>query len=246
MSSEAPSPALPINPRNFWFWFGGVWLGVGLPFLLLGAFFAWNELTLESRLARAGQRAQGMVLVKSWGDGSDSRHPNLRVQYRFTAAAGKTMRSEATVSEEAWEALRERAAVSVTYLPDSPRANRIDGRVVQWVMPVVFCGIGAVLTLLGGFIMLKAISNARFVRRLREQGFSVEAEVIEVTPTGYMLNRVRQWVVLYRYRDHSGIEHDGRSPTMQKEEAERWHPGDRVTVYFDPLKPGRSAWTAER
>ena len=246
MSSIVPASASPINPRNFWFWFGGIWLGVGVPFLLLGAFFAWNELTLESRLARAGQRAQGMVLVKSWGDGSDSRHPNLHVKYRFTTAAGKTVRSDATVSEPVWEALREREAVSVTYLPDSPRTNRIDGRVVQWVMPIVFCGVGAVLTLLGGFVMLKAISAARFVRRLREQGLPVQAEVIEVTPTGYMLNRVRQWVVLYRYRDHAGIEHDGRSPAMPKEEAERWHPGDRVPVLFDRLRPGRSAWTGER
>lgn len=235
-----------INPRNFWFWFGGIWLGVGLPFLLLGAFFAWYELTLETRLARAGQHAQGMVLVKSWGDDSDNRHRDFRVQYRFTAAAGKTVRSETVVSERAWQALREREAVSVTYLPDWPRTNRIDGRVVQWVMPSIFCGVGAMLTLLGGFVLLKAISTARFARRLREHGFPVEAEVIEVTPTGYMVNRVRQWVVLYRYRDHAGIEHDGRSPTMQKEDAGRWHPGDRVTVHFDPLRPDRSAWTVQR
>lgn len=159
-----------INPRNFWFWFGGTWLGVGLPFLLLGAFFAWNELTLESRLARSGQRAQGIVLVKRWGDGADSRHRNLHVQYRFTTAGGETVRSEAAVSEPAWEALREREAVSVSYLADSPRANRIDGQVVQWVMPVVFCGVGAMLTLLGSFITLKALAGARFLRRLRERG----------------------------------------------------------------------------
>lgn len=246
MTSIVPASVSPINPRNFWFWFGGIWLGVGVPFFLLGAFFAWNELTLESRLKSGGQHAQGMVLVKSWGDGSDSRHQNLHVQYRFTTAAGKTVRSDAVVSERAWQALHERGAVGVTYLTDWPRTNRIDGRVVQWVLPVVFCGVGAMLTLLGGFIMMKAISTARFVRRLREHGFPVEAEVIEVTPTGYMVNRVRQWVVLYRYRDHAGIEHDGRSPTMQKEDAERWHPGDRVRVHFDPLRPGRSAWTGER
>jgi hypothetical protein len=235
-----------INPGNFWFWFGGIWLAVGAPFLVLGAFFAWNELTLESRLALAGQRAQGMVLVKSWDNDSDSRHPNRHVEYRFTTAAGKTVRSEATVSESAWEAMRERAAVDVTYLPDSPRVNRIDGRVVQWVMPVVFCGVGALLTLLGGFVMLKAISTARFVRRLREQGLSVAAQVIEVTPTNYMVNRVHQWVVLYRYRDHAGIEHDGRSPPMSPQDAERWHPGDRVKVLFDRFRPNRSAWTGEQ
>lgn len=30
------SHALAINPCNFWFWFGGIWLGVGLLFLLFG------------------------------------------------------------------------------------------------------------------------------------------------------------------------------------------------------------------
>jgi len=148
--------------------------------------------------------------------------------------------------ETAWDALREREAVSVTYLPDSPRTNRIDGRVVQWVMPSIFCGAGAMLTLLGGFVMLKAISSARFVRRLREQGYPVQAQVVEVAPTGYTVNRVRQWVVRYRYRDHAGIEHDGRSPPMRQEEAGRWHPGDRVEVHFDPLRPSRSAWTVNQ
>jgi hypothetical protein len=33
---------------------------------------------------------------------------------------------------------------------------------------------------------------------------------------------------------------------MPPQEAERWHPGDRVKVLFDRLRPGRSAWTAER
>ena len=246
MLSIAATFGSTINPRNFWFWFGGIWLGVGVPFLLLGGYFAWNELTLEPRLERAGQRAQGVVLVKSSGDGSDSRHSNLQIQYRFTTAAGKTVLGEAFVSEASWEAVRERDAVTVTYLPHSPRTNRIDGRLVQWVMPVIFCGAGAMLTLLGGFVMLKAVSAARFARRMREQGYATEAEVVEVAPTGYMLNRVRQWVVLYRYRDHAGIEHDGRSPTMPREEAARWHPGDRVTVHFDRGRPGRSAWPVER
>ena len=235
----------PINPRNFWFWFGGIWLGVGLPFLLIGAYFAWDEFTLDQRLERSGQRVQGMVLVKKWDGGSDGKHPSFHVRYRFNSAAGRAMVSEAEISEPAWVALREREPVGVTYLPDSPRTNRVDGRVVKWLMGAIFCAAGALLTLLGGFVMLKAIAAARLLRRLREEGNSTEAKVIEVAPTGYMLNRVRQWRVLYRYRDYAGIEHDGRSPAMPKETAERWHPGDRVKVYFDPLKPGRSAWTSE-
>ena len=233
-----------MNPRNFWFWFSGIWLGVGLPFLLLGVYFAWDEFTLASRFARAGLRAQGIVLVKSWD--SDDRHPNFRVQYRFATAAGETVRTEATITEPTWEALREQEAVSVFDLPDSPRTNRIDGWVIQWVLPAAFCGLGALLSLLGGFVLLKAISAARLLRQLEEHGHSIDARVIAVAPTGYTLNLSRQWVVRYRYRDHAGIEHDGRSPPLPMVEAQRWQPGDRVSVLFDSMRPNRSAWTGNQ
>jgi hypothetical protein len=59
-----PASASSINPRNFWFWFGGIWLGWGaVPPAV--AFFAWNELTL----GRLAPDSVCMVLVKSWGDG---------------------------------------------------------------------------------------------------------------------------------------------------------------------------------
>ncbi len=232
-----------MNGRNFWYWFGGIWLAVGLPFLMLGGWFAWYELTLEQRLALSGRTAQGMVLVKSWGTGNSSgRQSDPRVKYRFTTADGKTIHAEATVTESAWDALREREAVEVSYLPGTPRANRIDGRPVQWVLPLVFSAVGGILTLIAGFILLKASANARFARRLRTQGLTAEAEISHVAPTGYMVNRVYQWAVYYRYRDHAGNEHEGRSPPMPEELARRWQPGDHVQVMFDRLRPGRSAW----
>ena len=246
MSSVNPERASPINPRNFWYWFGGIWLTVGVPFLVIGGYAVWNELTLEQRFARAGERAQGMVLVKRWDRGSDGKYPSFHVRYRFTTSEGRTVDSESEVSEQAWEALRERQPASVSYLSDSPRTNRIEGWVPQRLMPAIFCGLGAIITLLGGFVVLKAISGARFERRMREQGLTTAAEVFEVAPTGYMLNRVRQWKVHYRYRDHAGIEHEGRSPSMSPEQAQRWHPGDRVKIRFDRLRPGRSAWTGEQ
>jgi len=146
----------PINDGNFWFWFGGIWLAVGLPFVLIGSGVGWYELTLEERLARGGAPASGVVLVKSWNGGKDERSPSFRVQYRFETARGETVRGEAVVSEEAWESYHEQEAVSVTYLPDSPRTSRIPGRVVQWLLPAIFGALGGLLTLLGGFVLLKA------------------------------------------------------------------------------------------
>lgn len=145
-----------VNADNFWFWFGGIWLAVGVPFLLIGVGVGWYELTLEGRLARTGESASGVVLVKSWDGGSEGRSPSFRVQYRFSTSRSETVRAEASVSEEAWESYHEQEPVSVTYLPQWPRTNRIPGRVVQWLLPAIFGALGSLLTLLGGFIVLKA------------------------------------------------------------------------------------------
>jgi len=150
-----------IHAGNFWFWFGGIWLAVGLPFVLIGSGVGWYELTFEDRLARGGAPASGVVLVKSWDGGGDGRSPSFRVQYRFETARGQTVRAEAVVTEEAWESYHEQEAVSVTYLPDSPRTSRIPGRMVQWVLPAIFGAVGAILTLLGGFVLLKARAMRR-------------------------------------------------------------------------------------
>lgn len=151
----------PINDGNFWFWFGGIWLAVGLPFVLIGSGVGWYELTFEERLARGGAPASGVVLVKSRDGGKDGRSPSFRVQYRFETARGETVRAEAVVSEETWESYHEQEAVSVTYLPDSPRTSRIPGRMVQWLLPSIFGALGALLTLLGGFVLLKARAMRR-------------------------------------------------------------------------------------
>jgi hypothetical protein len=128
---------------------------------------------------------------------------------------------------------------------DFPRLNRIDGRLVQWIMPGIFCGAGALITLLGGFVVLRAKSGARFERRLREQGLTAEARIVDVAPTAYSVNRVRQWRVRYCYTDHAGVEHEGRSPPLAPEQAQRWSAGDRIQVRFDRLHPARSAWRVE-
>ncbi len=234
------------NPRNFWFLFGGIWLVVGVPFLLIGGFFAWNEFTLEQRLARAGQRADALVLQKRWERGSDGKFPASYVRYRFATAEGKVVVSETEVSAQTWDALRERESIPVTYDAEFPRLNRIDGRLVQWIMPGIFSGVGAVITVLGGFVVLRTLSRTRFERRLREQGLTTEGRIVDVAPTAYSVNRVRQWRVHYRYADYAGIEHEGRSPPLSPEQAQRWNPGDRIQVRFDRLHPARSAWTTDQ
>lgn len=62
-----PRPSLHFqpSPENFWLWFGGIWLAVGLPFLGVGVHAAYDQLTLNRRFETQALTARGMVLTKA-------------------------------------------------------------------------------------------------------------------------------------------------------------------------------------
>lgn len=237
-----PRAAL-INPANFWIWFGGIWLAVGVPFLAGGLYAGWQEFTIDERLEHDGMVARGMVVSKQIRHGSSGSEPDYKVTFRFNTPDGATIRSEAAVDGQTWDALVEREPVAVRFLPDSPRQHRIPGRQSEhWILAAMFTGLGGLITVLGGFVVWRATSWRAFVQRVAREGFRVEAEVVEVRPCNYMINRVRQWMIVYRYRDHNGIEHQGKSPPMAPELAQQWQPGDRGEVRYGRDRPQRSVW----
>jgi hypothetical protein len=232
-----------ITPANFWFWFGGIWLAVGVPFLAGGLYATWYELTIEERLERAGMVARGMVVSKELRRPSNADNPEHKVRFRFQTPDGATMKGEAAVDGETWDSLRERETVTVRFLADSPRQHRIPGQQSELLtMAAIFVGLGALVTLLGGFTLWRASSWRGFVRRVAREGFRADAEVLEVRQTNFRINLVPQWVIVYRYRDHNGIEHQGKSQSMAPEEAHRWKAGDRGEVRYGRDRPQRSVW----
>jgi len=243
MDESAEASAKLITPANFWFWFGGIWLAVGVPFLAGGLYAGWHELTLDERLERAGVVARGMVVSKELRRSSSDSEPSHKVKFRFDAPDGAAVKGEAVVDAQTWDSLREREPVTVRFLPDSPRQHRIPGQQSElWILATIFVGLGGLITVLGGFVVWRAASWREFVRRVAREGFRVDAKVLEVRPSNYRINRVPQWVILYRYRDHNGIEHEGKSPPMSPEEAYPWKAGDRGEVRYGRDRPQRSVW----
>lgn len=235
---------LAITPKNFWFWFGGIWFAVGTPFLVIGLYLGVQHITVTKRLDSEGRTAEGMILTKtrktsSSGSGRSSS-PAYEVTFRFPAPNGMAQ-GKADVSVETWDRLIEREPVRVTYLPDAPQHYRIEGQSGGAILPLIFTVLGGIFGGLGGFILLRARNLMQIRRHLQRDGVTTTATVSDVRPASMRINGVQQLAVHYEYRDERGRSHTGKE-TVQPEEASRWKTGDRITIRYDRRKPGRSIW----
>ncbi len=234
-----------ITPQTFWFWFGGIWLLVGVPFLVIGLYLGAQHVTISKRLAAEGRTVEGMVLTKavtssSSGSSRGGSTPTYEVTFRFTTPDG-LVTGKAEVLAETWDALVEREPIRVTYLPDAPQHYRIEGRTSGWWLPAIFTIMGGIFTSLGGFIFLRAWSRLQSGTRLQRDGITTTATVSDVQASYLQINGVNQCVVLYHYQDDRGRSHTGKE-YFSPEEAGRWKQDDQVTIRYDRRRPQHSLW----
>jgi hypothetical protein len=229
-----------LAKRSFAFWFGGIWLFCGAPFLIIGIYVGIDTLRQHERFRNEAQVTQGMVLTKRIS--RDKERTNYWVGYRFSAQDGTVVKTEAEVSSDLWDRLVEREPVRVTYLPDRPQRHRIEGEGADWMLPLIFTVLGLVFVPLGGFIFFKGLSQILRELRLQSEGTMVEAVVVDVAPAEVSFNGVPQWRIHYRYQDHGGRPRTGESALMAPEKAQAWKAGDRGSARFDPRAPNKSIW----
>ena len=122
----AAAPAATAR-RSLWPFLRWACLLFGLIFLRLGC--------EEGSFEKGGVRVQGVVLEKTYSPGTRSTgagrgSPARRtVSYRFTTKEGQRLEGRTDVLPGAWASLKEGDAVTVEYLPESPRptASRTSG-----------------------------------------------------------------------------------------------------------------------
>lgn len=235
-----------IHPNNFWLVFGGIWLALGVPFLGGGIYTAYEHLTLNERFEKQAQTARGMVLAKEVRASKKSGEITYLVTFRFTRADEETMRSDATVTKAAWNALDERGPIEVRYFPDWPYRHRITGQSAEdkfW-LALLFLALGGIITSGGGFAVAWSMRRRREVARLRKVGLLAKATVTGIGPANIRINKEQQITVRYSYRDVGGTEHHG-DVTLSPEEARPWSPGKTGNVRYDRVRPGVHAWLGE-
>jgi len=242
---------LTITPKNFWLWFGGIWLFCGSPFLIIGLSIGAQHIYVNNRLVAEGWTVDGMVLTKaitySSSDSSSrngSRNPTYHVTFRFLTR-GELVTGEAEVTRDTWDALVEREPIQVTYVLDAPQHHRVEGQPSGWLVPVSFTVLGGFFTSLGGFILLRARNRVRTREQVQREGVTTEATVLELRWANIRINLVQQCLLRYRYQDDRGTSHTG-TEHLSPDEANAWKVGDTGTVRYDPRRPNRSVWIGKR
>jgi hypothetical protein len=100
--------------------------------------------------------------------------------------------------------------------------------------------------ILGAFLARPGVRRALAILRVQNRGADAAATVLEVVPTGVMINRVPQWQLRYEFRDRQGRVHTGTSDSLTPHEAADWRPSDRGVIRFDPARPQDSLWLGKR
>lgn len=229
-----------VAKKSFPFCFGGIWLFCGLPFLIIGLYVGIDQFRLQERFKTEAVISEGMVLTKAIKSNKDSK--SYWVSYRFRTADGTVVKNEAQVDARSWDTLAERGPVRVSYLPDSPDLNRIEGAESDWLLALIFTGLGLFFVPIGGLIFLQGLRTVVRELSLQREGATVNATIIDVGPADVSFNGVPQWRIRYRYDDYRGKNHIGESSLLSPEEAQRWKVGDTGQARFDRQAPQKSAW----
>jgi Protein of unknown function (DUF3592) len=174
-----------------------------------------------------------------------SRESNTSTQYlatyRFIASDGTTVEQTEELPFDDWEPLGEGSQLDVRYLPADPSTARSRARNPWWEMPAIV-GFTGLFVVLGAFLARPGARRVLTILRVQLRGVDATATVLEVAPTGDMINRVPQWHVRYEFRDREGRAQTGVSDFLAPHEAAQWRPADRVAIRFDPARPQDSLW----
>ena len=107
---------------------------------------------------------------------------------------------------------------------------------------VIFAVIGGGTLAGGAFLAVKGVKRILLHRRLRREGATTEGTVVDVALSDVSINKVRQLIVRYSYRDNRGKTHEGESGYLSPQEAAEWKTGDRGKVLYDKEQPDQHVW----
>lgn len=232
-----------ITAKNFWFWFGGIWAGVGALFLTIGIGVGINRARIDEQLAASGRETEGIVLTKEISGSSNGDARTFRVTFRFADEAGQSWLGAAEVDPVAWDALAERGPIRLTYLPHAPQTYRVqDQRDPAAVISWVFALVGGALAAVGSFILITARRKSKREAVLLKHGMLATATVLHVAPGNVRINGVPQWTLRFRFHDSRGRAHEG-SCGLSPDEAQEWQPGRTGKVRYDAQNPRSHVWT---
>jgi hypothetical protein len=223
------------------------WVGAGL--IVFGAIFIGVQravIVQEQQYASEGRVVDGLVISKAikhaTRSGSRESRTEYAVTYRFMAGGGR-YEGEQNVSSDDWDRLREMEPVKIQYVASDPSTNRIAGE-TSTALQYVFGGVGLTAGCIGLLLLVRSVRSAKTKAHIWAHGVAVDATVSSVEETNIKINRRPMWIVRYQYRDHTGQSREGKSEYMSADQANRWKPGDSISIRYHRDKPDASVWSS--
>jgi len=230
---------LGLSGRTFFLWFGGLFLIVGLGLLYGGIQEASRERAYRLHADVVDAVVTGKSIQRASRDGNSSTR--YEVAYRFIAPDGRPVEGVDVVSVEEWERLGAGSRLKVAYLPSAPETSRA-ARSDRPTSAIPLIVLGGLLAAAGGAVFVRTAAKLRREWRLLRDGMPAQGTIVAIEPSNVSVNRVRQWNVRYRYVDHLGRSHEGRSGPIAPEDAQAVTVGSVVDVRFDRATPDESVW----
>lgn len=107
---------------------------------------------------------------------------------------------------------------------------------------ILFTGLGVLNVSVGVGCIIAGVRKKQRYNNLMRNGSLTEGRIVEVGPSMFSINKVRQWQITYEYADHIGKSHRAKSHYLPPAEGGQWNIGDKGRVRFDRGKPDYSVW----
>ncbi len=158
-------------------------IGIGL-MVVGGVFYAHTQAFKET----ATETVAVITDIVQTGYGDDTTY---EVYVRYETEDGKQIRTKLNFYSSGME---EGDQVTVFYDPEDPE-SLIAGS--SWIVAVVFAGMGLIFAGTGGYKLMKNVGEKAKIKKLRENGRHVYADVVAVyQQTSYIVNGKSPFVIV--------------------------------------------------
>lgn len=220
---------------------GAILSCVGVVFLIVGVAIGADTVSF---LASA-ERTEGVVVeltertsTSRDTDGHTRTSTTWYPTVEFSTGAGETVTFESSVgSDPPTHDVGEE--VPVAYDPANPSDAKVATGLSLYLLPLIFGGLGVVLSAVGIPLLIVGIRKKRVRRRLLRDGTEVWAEISEVgVEFNVRINRRHPYVVRATWHDpRTGRTHHATSDYLTRDPGPDLRGRTHVRVQYDPENP---------
>lgn len=203
----------------------GVFLSIGVIFFVSGILWMVNILQFRSRAVEVYGQIER--IETSWdSDGESSRE--VYITYTYNGKTYNNVRIN-TYTSSMYEGKK------ITLFCDPYNSGRVELKSTLYLAPVLFIVIGAIFSLVGGWLSMVKLIKAGKKRRLIRQGLTLYATVEEISRnTGYSVNGKHPFVIYCSYRDeYKDVTYRFKSENLWTDPSSVFPEGSTIPVLVD-------------